>query len=186
MYGESAGPAGPVLVTGATGNVGREVVRALQARGIAVRAGVAKVERAREATAGTHDLVRLDFTDPATWPAALDRCGAVFLMRPPAISRMQSTLVPFLDAARSGGADQVVFLSVAGAGENRIVPHHAVEVALQESVAPFTVSAWPQRRPTWSTAWTAAWVQMPQKNQGRRDRGRWHCPRGKSYSLRCP
>jgi len=115
---------GVILVTGATGNVGRAVMRALVARGVSVRAATREpttIEGLRDVT-----TVRLDFTDPSTFDAA-DGVRAVFLVRPPAISDTKHTLVPFIDEARRRGVEQVVFLSVAGAAHNILVPHHAVE-----------------------------------------------------------
>jgi uncharacterized protein YbjT (DUF2867 family) len=44
-----------------------------------------------------------------------------------------------VDAARAEGVAQVVFLSVAGAGENRLVPHHAVERHLQAGPPGWTI-----------------------------------------------
>ena len=118
-----------VLVTGATGNVGREVVRALLGRGVQVRAA-GRREAVRELFGPDVEAVRLDFRDARTFHTAAVGCTALFLVRPPAISNTKETLNPFIDAARDSGVAHVVFLSVAGAGSNKIVPHHAVEVHL--------------------------------------------------------
>jgi len=40
---------------------------------------------------------------------------------------VDNTINPFVDAARAHGIDHVVFLSVTGAGKNRLVPHRRVE-----------------------------------------------------------
>lgn len=121
----------PVLVTGATGNVGREVVRVLERAGTPVRAASHR--------AGGASGVRLDFRDPTTWEPALSGCRAVFLLRPPAIADVKDTLNPFVDRARALGVSQVVFLSVAGAGDNSVIPHHAVERHLAERGGDWTV-----------------------------------------------
>ena len=103
-----------VLVTGSTGNVGREVVRAARARGLAVRAADRDPARARDVLGGDVAPVRLDFRDPATFACAAG-ADALFLLRPPAIADVAGTLLPFVDEARRRGVEHVVFLSVAGA-----------------------------------------------------------------------
>ena len=45
----------------------------------------------------------------------------------------------FIDAARAAGVGQIVFLSVAGAGANPLVPHHAVEQRLQAEPGGWTI-----------------------------------------------
>src|SRR5881397_745406 len=68
----------PVLVTGATGRVGRSVIAQLLGAGVPVRA----LTR-RPATAGlpaTVELVAGDLTVPESLDAALQGVGAVFLL----------------------------------------------------------------------------------------------------------
>lgn len=108
-----------ILVTGATGNVGREVAALLRAEGASV------VEAVRTPSGG--QTVRLDFRDRGTWAAAARGCDRLFLVRPPAIADVAETLVPFVDVARAEGVGHVVFLSVAGAGRTRLIPHRRVE-----------------------------------------------------------
>lgn len=115
-----------VLVTGASGNVGREVVRACGAAGFEVRA------------AGTGG-VRFDFTDRATWAAALEGIDFVFLLRPPPLGDMSTTLNPFVDAAFAAGVKHLVFLSVSGAETKTWVPHRKVEDHLKTTKGSWTV-----------------------------------------------
>jgi uncharacterized protein YbjT (DUF2867 family) len=63
----------------------------------------------------------------------------MFLLRPPAISDVKSTLIPFIKQAKQLGVDHVVFLSVAGAEKNAWVPHHAVEQHLKQSGMRYTL-----------------------------------------------
>ena len=90
-------------------------------------AGDRQPERARELLGDRVTAVRLDFHDRDTWPAAIKGATHMFLMRPPAIADVEHTLNPFVDAARAQGVDHIVFLSVAGAGKNKVVPHRKVE-----------------------------------------------------------
>ncbi len=102
------------------------MVRALQARGLPVRVAGTSPARLAAVFPGVPQ-VRLDYREPSTFGEAARGCRALFLVRPPAISRVAQTLNALVDAARVEGVAEVVFLSVAGAGENRVVPHHAVE-----------------------------------------------------------
>lgn len=83
-----------ILVTGATGNVGRSVVTALRDRGgAAICAAVSDPARADSLGSDVEPRM-LDFRDPATFAAAAAGCDAVFLLRPPPISDMKRTLNP--------------------------------------------------------------------------------------------
>jgi uncharacterized protein YbjT (DUF2867 family) len=125
-----------ILVTGARGNVGREVVTACLARGLPVLAGD------RRASPGDTAARRFDFADRSTWAPALEGVDRVFLLRPPAVANVAETLNPFVDEAYRRGVTHVVFLSVQGAESRPRIPHYAVEQHLQQ-----TGRAWTFLRP---------------------------------------
>jgi uncharacterized protein YbjT (DUF2867 family) len=110
------------LVTGASGHVGRAVIAAARTLGLPVTAAVREPREARDVP-----VVAFDFMDRRTWTHALEGHDRLFLLRPPAISEVRSTLIPFVDAAYAAGVGHIVCLSVAGAGRNRFVPHRKVE-----------------------------------------------------------
>lgn len=116
-----------MLVTGAAGNVGQHVVRCLVDRGLRVIASDYDPQRAHDLFGQVATPAHLDFLDRTTWEGAVQGADHLFLMRPPAISDVANTLNPFVDFARERGVQHVVFLSVAGAGKNKVVPHRAVE-----------------------------------------------------------
>lgn len=128
---------GPVLVVGASGNVGAATVRALVARGIPARCGVTAPNRLRP-MAGA-DIVELDLTRPQTFAPAVAGAAGLFLLRPPPISRVGPTLNALTEAALTAGVEHVVFSSVAGADTNRVVPHHRVETHLREHAPSWTI-----------------------------------------------
>jgi uncharacterized protein YbjT (DUF2867 family) len=129
---------GPVLVTGASGNVGGAVVQSLIAAGIPVRAAGTTPAALERMFPGV-DVVHLDFHKPSTFGAALDGVGALFLLRPPRIATVGPTLNALVDVAEQVGVDHVVFSSVMGADANRVVPHHRVETHLQASGLSWTI-----------------------------------------------
>ena len=118
----------PVLVTGATGTVGRPLVRNLLETGVPVRAG----SRGATEVAGAQ-AVRFDVTDPATWSDAFDGVSTMFLLRPPQVTDIRRGMVPAMAAARVAGVRHVVFLSVQGADRIPVVPHARVERWLRGS-----------------------------------------------------
>jgi nucleoside-diphosphate-sugar epimerase len=70
-------PAGPVLVTGASGTIGRRLVPALVAAGHQVRAMTRSDAAAQTAAAAGADPVCGDVTDPASLSAAVRGCQVV-------------------------------------------------------------------------------------------------------------
>lgn len=125
--------ANSVLVTGATGNVGMEVVKALQKAGHPVRAAAHDVAKAEGQFGEGVEYVQFDFKHPATFEAAFKDVKRLFLMRPPNISNAQRDILPAIEAAKRAGVEQIVFLSLLGAENNKLVPHHKIEELLRAS-----------------------------------------------------
>ncbi|MBV9358640.1 MAG: SDR family oxidoreductase [Chloroflexi bacterium] len=125
-----------ILVTGATGNVGREVVRALRVAGAPVRAASTNVERARNLLGDDVEVVPFRFGVPGSYAAALSGVDRLFLVRPPALSdaRVINALV---DAAVASGLRQLVFLSLQGVERNPVVPHYRIERHVRTSGIPY-------------------------------------------------
>lgn len=126
------------LVTTGLGNVGGQVARACSERGLAMRV-TDRDPRKLGARFPRAEAGRLDFLDRATWAPALAGCDRVFLLRPPPIGDMATTLLPFVDAAYAAGVAHIVFLSVAGAERMTWVPHRKVELHLIASGRGYTL-----------------------------------------------
>jgi uncharacterized protein YbjT (DUF2867 family) len=96
-----------ILITGATGTIGSEVLRLLTGRGHAVRAMSRK-------GSGPH-AVQADFDDPASLDRAAAGVDSLFLLTAPAIPTPHHDLA-MLEAAQAAGVTRVVKLSAIGTG----------------------------------------------------------------------
>src|SRR3954453_10591438 len=135
-----------LLVTGATGTTGMEVLRALKARGAEARAPVRDETKAHPLRDLGFTPVTGDLGDPRTLGPALEGVERAYLVSP--AGPMQSELEQaFLEAAKEAGVKHIVKLSVIGAnpeGPLRFARSPAkVEPALKESGM-----AWTLLRPT--------------------------------------
>jgi uncharacterized protein YbjT (DUF2867 family) len=113
-----------IVLTGASGNVGTEVLKRLASTGQPVRVAA---HHPSATWAGHVEVVPFAFEDPATHAAALRGANALFLLRP----RGPSDVTPLVDAAVQAGVQRVVFLSVSGAASNPHVPHRMVEQRIE-------------------------------------------------------
>jgi uncharacterized protein YbjT (DUF2867 family) len=121
----------PILVIGALGNVGTEVVRQILARGGNVRAADMDVNKLKERFGESIEAVRFDFTDSSTFEATFRGVKRMFYMRPPHITNIQRDMVPSMDVAKRAGVTHVVFLSLIGIENTKYVPHYKVETYLR-------------------------------------------------------
>ncbi|MEU2134027.1 SDR family oxidoreductase [Streptomyces sp. NPDC018352] len=102
-----------ILVTGATGTIGREVIRRIPAD-LAVRIMARHPERVTGASAAA-EIVYGDFSDPASLVGVLRGVRTVFLVTNPGGDDDEG----FIRAARSAGVRQVVKLSAAAVADSR-------------------------------------------------------------------
>lgn len=128
----------PILVIGATGNVGREVVKSLHDLGYQARAAALSEEHFAQVPEEAAEIVTFDFAKPETYVSAFDGVRKLFLMRPPAISDIETYIKPVIDYAAQNGVEQIAFLSLMGVEKKSYVPHYKVEQFLKESGVPYT------------------------------------------------
>jgi uncharacterized protein YbjT (DUF2867 family) len=133
-----------IVVTGATGNVGFEVLKQLLEAKQQVRAAVTNIEKAKltlqQKGVDTTKLEfsKLEFGDETTYAPTFANADGLFLMRPPAISDTKKFINPAVDAAKAADIKRVTFLSLQGAEKNPVVPHYAVERQLERSGMTYT------------------------------------------------
>jgi uncharacterized protein YbjT (DUF2867 family) len=133
-----------ILVTGATGHVGQELVSELLERGERVRAMTRRPEAARF-PAGV-EVVRGDFDDGSTLAIALRGVERVFLMSAQVIGTAPAPthMLALAHACKRAGVERVVELSVLGGGGSDVRDPIARwiqqgEAAVRESGAEWTL-----------------------------------------------
>lgn len=149
-----------ILVTGATGTTGSEVVRQLAARGEKVRAMTRDPGRAR--TPSGVETVRADHTDPDSLAAATAGVTAAYLVCPPGPGAAYDTAL--VAAARAAGVRRLVKLSAIGTDDPAAGPsaawHAEGERAVRESGAQWTVL-----RPSSFASNTLGWAEAVRRGE---------------------
>jgi uncharacterized protein YbjT (DUF2867 family) len=131
-----------ILITGATGNNGRELVRQLAAAGQRVRALVRNTAKAADLKSTNVELAIGDFDQPATLDAALRGVEKAFLLTPVAehFVEWQSA---FIEAAQRAEVKHLVKFSGMGADSNvkaeLLRLHNETDNLLRKSAVPFTI-----------------------------------------------
>jgi uncharacterized protein YbjT (DUF2867 family) len=132
-----------ILITGATGTVGSEVVKQLSDKGEIIRAAARSASDNTFRNLNSVRVVQLDYNNPGRLATALKGVEKLFLLTPP-----QSTTVDFTSnlvrEAKKAGVKYIVKQSVMGAdAEPEITPtpirlHRQAEKIIEESKIPFT------------------------------------------------
>jgi uncharacterized protein YbjT (DUF2867 family) len=130
-----------ILITGATGNVGRPLIEHLL-RGndqVTIQAAVTEIATAGHLFPSSRvQPVEFDFLRPEITHRALQGIDKVFLLRPPQLSRVRQEIFPFIDQMQAAGVKQVVFLSLQGVENNKITPHYKIEQYIRQLSLPYT------------------------------------------------
>lgn len=124
-----------VLITGATGVLGRALVEVATRAGVPVRQAVRNPAKPNPQV----DVVRLDYAEPSTIAPALAGAAAVVLMAPPLDETAPAQLAPVIAAARAAGVKHLVFISAFGVNHNEQAPLRVVEHMVIDSGVPFTI-----------------------------------------------
>ncbi|MGH7181635.1 MAG: NmrA/HSCARG family protein [Nitrospiraceae bacterium] len=141
----------PVLVTGATGQQGGAVARALLGKGQKVRVMTRHLEKATPLAQAGAEIVQGDLTDQANLQMALRGVYGVFAMSTPFEAGMEVEVrqgIMLADAAKQAGIAHYVYTSVGSAHRDTGIPHFdskwRVEQHIRQIGLPATIL-----RPVW-------------------------------------
>lgn len=130
-----------ILVTGATGNVGLSVLKALQETRLDLQiiAGVRNTETDKEKLKHFNvSLITFDFEIIQTFQPALQGIDILFLLRPPQLADVSKYFKPLINEAVIANVKHIVFLSVQGVENSKIIPHHKIEKLIVKSHLAYT------------------------------------------------
>lgn len=128
---------GRILITGASGNVGKYVANYALANKQKITVAGTHTEKLTALFSDKAKIIQFDFTDPSTFSAALEDVDRVFIIRPPHLGKPED-LKPFIDAVKEKeGIKLVSFLSLIGIEHNPVPPHHKIEKYIEQAGLPY-------------------------------------------------
>lgn len=127
-----------ILVTGATGNVGRQVVQQLINRGADVRALVRNPETAN--LPASVQIAQGDLLDLDSLRSALDGVSTLFLLNAVVPDEFTQALIA-LNLAREAGIERIVYLSVIHSDLYSNVPHFAGKYGVERMIEQMGLNA---------------------------------------------
>jgi uncharacterized protein YbjT (DUF2867 family) len=131
-----------VLVTGATGTVGSELVKALLQRGTGVRALTRKQPKPGTFPPGAVEMALGDLSDPVSIAEAIKGVDKLFLLIGVAPDELTQALTAY-GLAKKAGLKHVTYLSVFKADQFLEVPHFAAKYAVEKAIhgggVPYTI-----------------------------------------------
>lgn len=128
-----------ILVTGATSNIGSEVLKLLSIDEVDVRGATNDLKEARKVLPKGIELVRFDFKEKDTYEKALEGVKKVLIIVPPESVDVKEQVFPFIDKAKQMGVLQIIFISILGIDKNPLAQHRKIEKYLKEVELPYTI-----------------------------------------------
>ena len=126
-----------ILITGASGNVGSEVLKQALAVGLKIRATFQSPDKAAKAPAGMEGVI-MDYAKPDTIRPALHGVEKIFLVGPP-VRDLPAMEANFIKEVRAAGRKHIVKLSALGGHESMFPSgHRHSEENIEASGLPYT------------------------------------------------
>lgn len=134
-----------IVVTGATGHLGRLIVESLLQRGVAPTEIVAagrSIEKIADLAERGIRTVRIDYTDPASLRAAFEGAETLVLVSGSEVGQRVAQHANAITAAKDAGISRIVYTSAPHADSTALIlapEHKATEELIRASGIPFTI-----------------------------------------------
>jgi uncharacterized protein YbjT (DUF2867 family) len=137
-----------ILVTGATGKVGKGVVTRLMGKGLSIKAADINKDWVDAAIQSEGwegvESVLFNYDSPETFENAMDGVGPIFIVPPLLSPRQHQQIIAFVDYAVKNGATKIVNLSQMGSQDIPDLPIGKAEKHIETLGIPYT-----HLRPNW-------------------------------------
>lgn len=134
--------ASKILITGATGTIGSDVVRLIAEKGIPIRAGVRTGHKEAKVRLPHVEIVHCDFDEPEALKRALEGMEKLFLLTP-GVPQQVEFVHRTVDLAKEAGIRHIVRLSALGANHEHPITllhwHQEAERLIKASGIPYTI-----------------------------------------------
>ena len=134
-----------IVITGATGQLGRHVVEALLQRNVPAAEIVAtgrSLEKLADFSARGVQVKPMDYSDPASVAKALQGASKVLLISGSEVGQRVDQHRTVIEAAKAEGVELVAYTSIANADTTAMklaAEHQATEAILKDSGVPFAI-----------------------------------------------
>lgn len=128
-----------ILVAGASGTFGKELVKKLMENGACIRVGVRNLARAEGMNLGNCPVEILDYEKAETFKTAFEGIEKFFLATPTGYPQIEELIIPVINAAKESGVSHLVSLSAAGVQQDSATPLSIAEKCVQNSGIDYTI-----------------------------------------------
>ncbi len=128
-----------ILVAGANGTFGKELVKKLMENGACIRIGVRSPEKAAPINIRNCPVVILDYEKPQTFKNAFEGIRKFFLATPSGYPKIDKLIIPVIDAAKKSGVSHLVTLGEIGVQQDNSTPLSIAEKCVQYSGIDYTI-----------------------------------------------
>lgn len=131
-----------ILITGATGTIGRSLIKQLQAIPADFIAGTRDFSKAQSIlNISKNEWVEFDFMDVGSFENATKQVDRVFVLGPPLTFHLEQILIPFIDHLKNKEINSVVYLSAFGSESlgGKLAFHSLMERYIKEKGFDYTI-----------------------------------------------